>query len=83
MARVTNDNDGDITCIGGNFCPELSYDERGHLQQWAPTAYTKDYYYDAFGRRYETASVGSVNNHPKVPPLLSFETPRHGFNLGF
>jgi RHS repeat-associated protein len=58
-AGVTNDNDGDITCIGGNTCPEFSYDERGHLQQWAANPYTKDYYYDAFGRRYETASVGS------------------------
>ena len=43
-AGVTNDNDGDITCIGGNTCPEFSYDERGHLQQWAANPYTKDYY---------------------------------------
>jgi RHS repeat-associated protein len=56
---ANNDDDGDITCIGGNTCPEFSYDERGRLQQWAAISTPKDYYYDAFGRRYETASVGS------------------------
>ncbi len=65
-AGVTNDNDGDITCIGGITCPEFSYDERG-LQQWQANPYTKDYYYDAFGRRYESSALsfarGFGQNH--------------------
>jgi RHS repeat-associated protein len=56
---VTNDNGGDITCIGGNTCPEFSYDERGHLQQWAANPYTINNYYDAFGRRYESSALSS------------------------
>jgi RHS repeat-associated protein len=52
---VTNDNDGNITCMNGT-CPggvgSFAYDARGHLAQTivaGPT--TTDYGYDAFGRR--------------------------------
>jgi RHS repeat-associated protein len=52
---VTNDNNGNITCMNGT-CPggvgSFAYDARGHLAQTivaGPT--TTDYGYDAFGRR--------------------------------
>jgi RHS repeat-associated protein len=60
-AGVSNDNDGDITCIGGNTCPEFSYDSRGHLQQWEANPYTINYSYDAFGRRTERNVGGLVS----------------------
>jgi RHS repeat-associated protein len=62
-AGVGNDNDGYITCIGGNTCPEFSYDSRGHLQQWAANPYTIDYSYDAFGRRTQRNDGGILINY--------------------
>ncbi len=60
-SAVSNDNDGNLTCIAGNICPEFSYDERGHLQQWVTNPYAIDYSYDAFGRRYDRNVGGLVS----------------------
>ena len=60
-SAVSNDNDGNLTCIAGNVCPEFSYDERGHLQQWVTNPYAIDYSYDAFGRRYDRNVGGLVS----------------------
>jgi hypothetical protein len=66
------DGDGDITCVGGNICPnEFSYDSHGHLQQWAANPYTIDYSYDAFGRRTERNDGGILINYYQYDGLNS------------
>ncbi len=52
-STVSNDQGGNITCIGGSGCGTFSYDERGSLQQWQTATYAVDYSYDALGRRSE------------------------------
>ena len=73
---VTNDNNGNITCMSSTSgCPQFAFDERGHLAQvqTQPSFYT-DYSYDALGRRYEMNVTGLAATTYQYDGLNAAET---------